>query len=367
MTTTRVFLPLGTLLFLALFVVVTPAAGQGGKWEVEVHGGGILATTPTDGPPALPAAGTPFTLTAPMGSRSSRHVPSWYFGDGAVLLNQVTAALPAIGQTKITALDPVLNSSVAQRQNGGSFGFRISRHINPRYTAEFSFDYGRGPLEMSDTALAGIEASRASFISAFTPRIADFQPATSTAASHGREGHQTFTTGAFDINLKTDGKTIPYATIGGGIVINTGDTPSAALTGNYQLFTGPNSPLGRVVFANETDTVTLRYSIEHRTFVGVLGGGIKYAVTPHWGVRLDVRAHLSKNSVSNLVDANPTVATLTPAVLAGSPSDPTIVWSNNPSTGVPSSLSGPLNGFQTFAGSGMQTQINIVPGFFWRF
>ena len=99
----------------------------------------------------------------------------------------------------------------------------------------------------------------------------------------------------------------------------------------------------------------------------MLGGGIKYAVTPHWGVRLDVRAHLSKNSVSNLVDANPTVATLTPAFVAMTPTNPTMVWSNNPSTGVQSSLNGPINGFRTFAGSGIQTQISIVPGFFWRF
>ena len=62
MIRTRVFLPLGTLLFLALFVVVTPAAGQGGKWEVEVHGGGMLATNPTGGTATLPAEGTPFTV-----------------------------------------------------------------------------------------------------------------------------------------------------------------------------------------------------------------------------------------------------------------------------------------------------------------
>lgn len=112
----------------------------------------------------------------------------------------------------------------------------------------------------------------------------------------------------------------------------------------------------------------MRYSIERRAFVGVIGGGIKYAVTPRWGVRLDVRAHLGKNSISNLVDASATVATLTPASALTIPTNPSIVFSNNPLTLVPSSLSGPpLNGFQTFAGRGLQTQISIVPGFFWRF
>ena len=80
---------------------VTAAVAQDRKWEVEVHGGGTVATNPTCGTAALPAAGTPFTV----GQRSSRRESSWYFGDGAVLLNQVNTALGATA--KITALDPV--------------------------------------------------------------------------------------------------------------------------------------------------------------------------------------------------------------------------------------------------------------------
>jgi hypothetical protein len=42
--------------------------------------------------------------------------------------------------------------------------------------------------------------------------------------------------------------------------------------------------------------------------------------------------------------------------------------SNNPSTGAASSLSGPpITGFQTFAGSGTQLQMSVVPGVYWRF
>lgn len=245
MTRTRVFLPLGSLLFLSLVVVVTPAAGQGRKWEIEVHGGGMLATTPTDGTATLPAAGTPFTVPA---APASRRESSWYFGDGAVLVNHVNTARGVTA--KITALDPVLNSSVAQRQDGGSFGFRASRHINPRYTVEFGFDYSRGQLEMSDAGLAGIEASRASFISAFNvivpPGGLGMTPVvtvTSAATIHHSKVHQTFTTGALDINLKMDGKIIPYVTIGGGIVVNSDDTPSATLAGNYLVAGSPSSPL----------------------------------------------------------------------------------------------------------------------------
>ena len=360
----------------------TAAVAQDRKWEVEVHGGGTVATSPTGGTAALLAAGTLFSLPPPPGGLppgapalpTSRRESSWYFGDGAVLVNQVNTAQVSIGlgvTGKITPLDPVMNSSVARRQTGGSIGFRISRHITPRYTAEFNFDYSRGRLEMGSAGLAGIEASRASFISAFNALVVAGLPktVTSTATIHSSEGRQIFTTGVLNINLKTDGKIVPYATVGGGVVVNSGNTPSATLTGTYRIVSSPLSPFPGVLLFNETDTVNLRYSIEHRAFVGVLGGGIKYAVSPRWGVRLDVRAHLSKNSVSNLVDANPTVATLTPAEsLSALGVNPTIFVSNNPSRPVQSSLSGPaISGFRTFAGNGMQTQISIVPGFFWRF
>jgi hypothetical protein len=347
----------------------TPAAAQG-QWEVEFHAGGMLSNHPEDGTATLPAAGTPFTTVA---GAPSRRESSWYFGDGAVLLNQVNTARGV--SAKITALDPILNTSVAQRQNAGSFGFRISRHINPRYTAEFGVDYSRGQLTMSDAALAGIEASRASFISAFNvplpPGPAGLAPivsVTSTDTIDKQRGHQVFTTGVLKINLRTEGKIIPYATVGGGVVVNRGDTPSATLAGSYRITAPPGSPRAGALVHDETDTVTVRYFVEPRAIVGVIGGGITYAVTPRWGVRLDIRAHLSKNGISNLVDANPSVATFTPGSVLVIGANPTVQLSGNPSTGAQSSLNGPpINGFQTFAGGGIQAHISMAPGLFWRF
>lgn len=360
---TRDYLPSGILLFFVLFAEVTPAAAQVGKWEIEVHGGGMLASNPTDGTAALPAPGTPFVAVVGANTRSSRHEPSWYFGDGAVLLNEVNTALGVTA--RITALDAVLNGSAVERQHGGSVGIRVSRHITPRYAAEFTLDYARGQLEMTDAALAGIEASRATFASALNARIADTgQPAVSTATIQDRGGRQIFTTGALNIHLKTSGKVIPYATVGGGIATSEGDAPRASLEGNYRFLMGPAS--SRVVFYDETDTVNFRTSIDH-TFVGVLGGGIRYAIGLRWGVRVDVRAHLSKSGLASAVDTTPRVATLTPAIVAASPTSPAMVWSNNPSTGVRSSLSESLDAFETFEGNGMRTQVGIGAGVFWRF
>src|SRR5207249_982595 len=102
---------------------------------------------------------------------TSRRTSSWYFGDGAVLLNQVNAALGL--SPRITPLDPVLKSSLADRQQGGSFGFRVSRTLSDRFSAEFGVDYALGRLTMSAPALAGIEAARASFVPALAALIAN--------------------------------------------------------------------------------------------------------------------------------------------------------------------------------------------------
>ncbi len=333
-------------------------ARRAGRWEVEFHGGGMLANKPSGGTANLPGPGAPFTTA--LGS-ASRRESSWYFGDGAVLLNQVSAAFRLT--QKITPLDPVLNASVA-RQGGSSFGVRVSREINPRFTAELTVDYSRGRLEMSDDVLSAIEASRASFISTFTVLFATGPSLTPTVTStsdiHNREGRQIFTVGAVDINLTKPGKLTPFATLGGGLMSNLGDTPSVTLAGKYQFV------LGNLIPISETDSVTVRYSIPGQAFVGVIGGGLKYAVSPRSGVRVDVRAHLSKNAIDTLVDANPAAMTSTPAFPLVSPTTPSIQVSNNPSVGQ-STLSVPIAGFQTFAGSGVQRQVSVTAGWFWRF
>jgi hypothetical protein len=361
-STPRILLP-GLITLLA---IATPNAANA-QWEAGCHGGPTFSKHAKNGSAALPAAGTPLTTVTGL---PSRRVASWFFGDGAVLLNQVSAAR---GSATITALDTVLNTSTVQRQNAGSFGCHVSRQINPRYTAEFTIDDSRSQLTMSDVALAGIEASRASFISAFSAPLPAGQggmvpvaSVTAIATIDKPRGHQLLTTGVVHINLRTAGKTIPYATVGGGVVVNRGDTPSVTLIGNYRFTSPPGAPNAGTLAHDETDTVTVRYSIARRAFVGVVGGGIMYSVTPHWGVRLDVRAHLSSNAISNRLDAHASVPILPSAAVRVLGANPAVQFSA--STVASPSLSGsPIDGFQTFKGSGTQVQVHIAPGFFWRF
>lgn len=351
-----------------------PPAGRAAErqWEVEIHGGGTQASHPTSGTASLPGAGASFTTSVGM---PSRRTSSWYFGDGARLLNQLNAAF--FLSQRFTPLDPLLATSGAERQSGGSVGLRVSRRFTRRMSAEFGLDYVRAPLKMTDDLLAGIEASRTSFTANLnTLLLSTGGPftnvsVTSTSTLQDKKGRQIFTTGAVSIKLITQGRIIPYVTVGAGTVTNRGDLPSATLVGNYQfriggLGVGIGGGPGPAP-VNETDTVTLHYVAEN-ALVTVLGGGIKRDVSARWGLRADVRAYLSRNTVSVLLDANPAVATGTPAGFIASFTNPSLQVSNNPSTGVQSTLSGPaISGFKTFTGSGTQTHVSMTVGFFTRF
>jgi hypothetical protein len=336
--------------------------GRETRWTIEVHGGGLSANHPASGDGALPAAGSPFTTLV---GTSSRRVSSWYFGDGAALLNQVNGAFRLT--QAITPLDSVLESASVQRQGGAGLGFRVSRTIGSRYEAEFTLDYGPGGLRVRKDRLAAIEATRASFTSAWTALIGTGpfgnSRVTSLATIDAEEGHQLFTTVALDVNLTTAGKARPYVSVGAGVASNVGGAPAVALAGNYQF-----DILG-VIPVNETDTVKLRYAIDRRAFVGLVGAGVKYFASPRWGLRLDGRAYLGHNRVRSLLEVTPAVETLRPAGAIASTTTPAVQFVNNPAiVNAQSSLGGqPISGFQTFAGKGTQRQIALALGVFWRF
>ena len=336
------------------------------KWEVEFHGGGLLATSPSSGGAALPDPGVPFTT---IGGDASRAISSWYFGDGAALYNQFVsdAANPAITDT-INPLDPALNSEVVHRQHGAAFGGRLYREITPRWGVELNFDYNLGELEISDRGLSQIAASSASWQAAFTQYFtfvgATGLTVTSTAAVHRSDGHQALISGGAVLNLKTEGRAIPYLTFGLGVIHNTGDMPFAALVGNYQFTHG--NPF------NETDSVAMRYTISDNVVTGYVGAGLKYYVTPHWGIRMDVRDYLSPNTIDNLVDASPShvVSPVGATVFTTITGGQSIQFDSNEAffPGAPSSLSGPaITGFRTFSSNGVQQQIGISGGVFFRF
>ena len=152
-----------------LLLTSTAARAQSGeeRWEVEVHGGGMVSQSGTGGSGLLPGPTSTFTASS---GRTSRRVSSWFFGDGAQLLSQVSTQLGA-----------------------GS---------------------GITPLEIDADSVAAIEASRAAFVATWNGVIdsGPFSDATvgSTQTIRASERHQTFATGTLNVNMRTEGTVIPY-------------------------------------------------------------------------------------------------------------------------------------------------------------
>jgi hypothetical protein len=342
------------------------------KWEIELHSGETLASAPGNGTGALPGPGptiaAPFTI--PSGASASRLVSSWYFGDGASLLNQATLSIGRPG--RITPLDPVLESPFVRRASGGDVGLRVERVLTDRLAAEFTFDYGLGTLALTSASVAGIEASRASFVPAWNAVLTlpsrGTQTVSSVATIADRRGRQIVTAATMLINVMPPARLTPYVALGAGMISNRDTPPGAVLVGDYQfsvvLPPGIPVPVPLPAF-HETDTVTVRSKVDNAV-TGIVGGGLKYALTERWGVRVDVRDHLNANTISTLVDATPATTALGPRSVLTLGTNPLLQFSTLP--GVPSNLSGaPISGFKTFTGTGVDHHVDVTAGFFRRF
>lgn len=334
------------------------------KWEIEVHGAGILSFNPTGGTSFLPSAGLGFSGP---GGGSSLRVPSWFFGAGASLYNTVEFNHPGVLSVPIASLDTVLTSPVTRRSHGPALGARVSRELSPRFSIEGDFEYNFGSLALNGAG-DRINAAGASWAAAFSQVLGpglcpgcSGVSVSSVTTIHDHQGREILATGALNVNVRTQGRAIPYFTVGGGGIFSMGDAPVATLVGNLQ-FTNAGAP------HNETDSIRLHYGVPDHTATGFFGGGVKYYITSHYGIRAEVRDYVSHYHVDNLLDATPSVATLTPAGAFAPAGNPTVVFSNNPTTGFPSSLSAPaLSSFRTLAGDGTLHQVEFTFGMFFRF
>lgn len=335
-------------------------ATEASKWEVEVHAGRL-----TGGGSASGTAIAEFPVGLPVptgaGTMNTRAVSSWYFGDGATLVNQAFGMLgfPA----RIAPLDAMLKERFVERPAGGSGGLRVSRQLTPRYSAEFNLDYARVSLEIVEDAENALEASRASFPPVWRTLFATNSTISSTLElSRGSAQQQLIAAGALNIRLGGSPRVAPYVIVGAGSLFNRGTTPSATLTGVYQF------ALVGMTAVDERDTVTVHAVVKERTFVGVLGGGVRFQLAARHGVRADLRVNLSDNPVDLTVDASPAVTFHTPGSILFVPTTPALQFSTSQIQNRRSSLSGPaVEGLKTFTGTGVRTQVNVSIGYFFRF
>jgi hypothetical protein len=354
-----------SLLVVSLGIEVTASqAIAGQRWEVEVHGGALVSSNPTGGTSLLPAPGTDIPLSG--GTIVTRRVPSWFFGDGAAILNQILGPRSPV---KITPLDSILQSSIVERQSGVSYGVRADGPLTPRFSVEFALDGSQTPLALRSSQKAAVSASQTSFLATWNQLLDGLarggEVVTTDATLDGKRGHQIVTSGALLINLRSSTTFTPYIAAGIGYIAARGGAPAITVVGNYD-FSLPPAPIGPLFHINETDTVKIQ-SVAENTVTAVFGGGVKYALGDRWGVRADLRDYVHRNVIRTTVTTNPQNATPGPGVVNFFPSlnAPAIVFSATPLS--LSTLSTTLNDVQTFKGHGGVNQINVSAGVYWRF
>jgi hypothetical protein len=343
-----------------------PAGAVDQNWEVEFHAGGAFDRTPDAGVGKLP---DPNSLVSAPIPGAARIVPSWYFGDGALQLNQALAS-GLFSSISIVPLDAVLQSRLVERTAGGSVGFRAARRFSRRFSAEFTFDAANSRLTLIPKNVTGLELTRLSFANAWNTflrgLISPTQPASSVLTTDDARGRRFTGTGSLLIDFPSRSRLTPYVAIGAGVVANTGTAPSARLTGNYR-FVFPPVPVPipgiPTISVNETDSVIVRSVVENRlTFL--LGGGLRYPLGRRLGLRIDLRDHIHANPLRTELEAVPSTQPNTAGLIVGS--TPRITFGSSPF--LRSTLSGaPISELVTFRGTGIQHSVNVSAGVFWRF
>src|SRR5262245_7633311 len=342
-------------------VTAVPALPADDRWEVEVHGGYMASSNPAGGVSALPG----------LHSASAEVVPSWYFGDGALVLNQflTSTRLNAV----LEPLDAVLGSAFLERQSGAGFGIRIARILNSRFIAEATLDEEFGELAITAASRTGIQSTGVTFESAMdlvlNAPAGGSQVVESSASIGDSQGRQRFGSGTLLINLGS-GRIKPYAAVGAGFVKHLNGAPEARLAGNYRFTYAPAVnvpipiPIPTTTF-HETDTVVIRTSVG-TAFTGVFGAGFRYDLTDRLGVRVDVRDYISENSTATILAATPGAEKSAAGGATLSLFSTTGILRFSTVRGFPSTLGGsPVFDFTSFRGSGVRNQVKTALGLFW--
>jgi hypothetical protein len=362
----------------------TPAPTE--KWEESAHLSGMMSTNPSGGtftpPPVNPSLAI---ATGGLGPRIS----SWFFGDGAKLLDDVNAQLGS--SLRVASLDGLFGSSMIQNGSKMAFGFRVARVLTPRLAAELSLDYSPGGIRASESAAGSLRRARDTFAAAMRQALAvggAFPPPVTTASAMGPgTGGQRLTTGALKVALPSIGRATPFVVGGAGVASRSGDLPGGSINANYAGFFGSSTCDCRM---NERNELRVRLSAPTRERLAIMGIGVDYQPTvtfwrgsaenrSRWGVRVEARVYLGGTRSETFVETShsfvkgepdPDVDSDFPVagvlVLGTSPA---AQFSNDPAvTGFDSSLSGqPLTNFRVFEGSGMRTRVAITTGLFVRF
>lgn len=327
------------------------------RWTIHFHGGTSMSSGSSSGTATLPppsAPVTPIPVAAP-----TRSVPSWFFGDGVTLMNQVNAQRRP-GQT-VTGIDRLLTESALSSGFKAAFGIRVTRTLTRRFSVEGAVSLQAGGDALDHDVRGVVDAGLASF-RAFWQPPPGFGASTSVAETHADydddAGRQLTSTAALRVHLAGSQGRSFYAIGGGGARSTYGHHAAVRLEGTY------NVRLGTITQFAERDNVTLSFDVDRHVPVALLGVGWEQPLSPRAGFSLELRSHLGGSDVSTHVTTTPErdikgntvlVVGLTPAIFLSNIGI------------VDSSLSTELESFRTFKATGVSAQTSITAGVFFRF
>jgi hypothetical protein len=336
------------------------------KWSIELYGGMSAGSASSKGTPvdSFPA-GAPFTTQS---GQQSRAVSSWYFGDGAALLNQVlTQFQAATGTTfpRIASLDSVLRTNGSSLGQGGTFGLRIGRSLSTRLALELNIERSAAKLDLSDELLDGLEAGAESFKESFEALLGSAPVTTinvtSSVTKRDVSNAQLRFGGALKYTVYSGSRIGAYLTGGGGMIRNTGDSPQAILNGRYTFRLFGSFPI------DESDRVVVSVNPQKSSAMGMAGGGLTYDFSASSGLRLDARILFSSAKAVTTMSAAPGVVVVAPTNYLSTVEtfSPALQFSTQ--AGIRTTLSGPNSNYTLFTGSGLSTQAQVTLGIFKRF
>ena len=329
------------------------------RWEFEVAGGLSLGRITNGGRLDPPGPGVPIDTSSPV--FPSWRVPSWFFGDGAAFLNNVAEEFGV--SSRVTPLDPRLRPGGLNDAGAPAIGLRVRRGLGQTYSLEFAMDVLAKTTRIDDALLDDFAVTRQSFeetLRAILPPalFTGFETSGTASADAGSSREIAFTA-AVNSRTRPFGRFVPYATAGGGVILQTGDLPSATLTARYRFRIQDAVPI------DETDSLTVRYR-QRTAIVLLFGGGVRRELSARMGFVIDARVLTGPNTTTVRAQASPTMVTGTPAGFTESFTYPNLQFSNNASTGRVSTLGGTLDEVEVFRG-GWVTRGRVTAGLYFGF
>lgn len=350
----------------AAAVAAAIAAPVSAQTSVEVYGGIGGSRVPGSAVLSLPPAGPPILTSNP--TFPSRQTSTWFLGDGAAMLNGAVADFGILN--RIAPLDSALATSPFEHRTGAAVGVRVRRPFRSRFQLEASVDVLASRARATDPFLQAADAARSSFQDTLTALFAsgpfvNTAVDSTTTVSDG-SSRRVALTGALVIPFGAGHALSPYLTLGGGLLSTIGSAPSLTLRGHYRTTIRAGVPAIDVPI-EQVDQLTIT-SRERSSAVGLAGAGLTRSLGGTLALRIDGRVLIGANRARVAIDATPSNVTGSPAGFIELFTFPALEFSNNPSTGRQSTLSGSgLHDVTIFEGAGIVVHTIVSVGIVKRF